>query len=261
MFDFHLHSRVSFDADGIPEAMVEAAARKGIKAMCFTDHMEFDPKGIDPRQDYEIVDYNQAYDHLSHPDVEIYRGMEFGMLPQNADILKGKLAERPYDFIIGSVHYVENVDIYYDTFWTGKTMEQAEKCYFEQILACVRNHNDIDVLGHLTYLIKAGGNPTHRIVRPEDHRELIDEILQTLADKGKGLEVNTSAMDRYGIWLPEKDFLMRFKELGGKVVTVGSDAHNADRVGQHCMDACRMVADIFGYVCTFADRKPIFHKL
>lgn len=261
MFDFHLHSKVSFDADGVPEKMVAAAAQRGMNAICFTDHMEYDPKGTDPEQDYTTEDYNAAYDHLHHPNVEIYRGMEFGMLPNNAHILRDKLAQRQYDFIIGSVHYVENVDIYYDMFWSGKTIEQAETRYFEQILACVQSQDDIDVLGHLTYCTKAGGNTTHRIVHPEDHRELIDEILRTLAVKGMGLEVNTSAVDRYGIWLPGKAFLERFKELGGEIVTVGSDAHNADRVGQHCQDACRMVADIFGYVCTFANRKPVFHKL
>lgn len=261
MFDFHLHSKVSFDADGVPGEMVATAAKRGLKAICFTDHMEYDPKGTDPKQDYATEDYTAAYDRLYHPDVKICKGMEFGMLPDNAHVLKEKLSQRHYDFVIGSVHYVENVDIYYDMFWTGKTVEQAEKRYFEQILSCVQAHNDIDVLGHLTYVTKAGGNPSHRIVRPEDHRELIDEILRTLASKGKGLEVNTSAFNRYGIWLPEKEYLIRFKELGGEIITVGSDAHNCDRVGEHCAKACAMVADVFGYVCTFVNRKPIFHKL
>ena len=74
------------------------------------------------------------------------------------------------------------------------------------------------------------------------------------------MEVNTSGMDRVGEFLPSKAFLKRFRELGGEIVTVGSDAHNADRVGQYTKEAIEMVKDIFGYVCTFENRKPIFHK-
>ena len=93
------------------------------------------------------------------------------------------------------------------------------------------------------------------------HREIVDEILRTLAAKGKGLEMNTSGVDRCGGFLPTADYFRRFKELGGQIVTVGSDAHQAHRVGQYTFDACEILKDIFGYVCTFEDRKPIFHKL
>ena len=91
--------------------------------------------------------------------------------------------------------------------------------------------------------------------------ELIDEILKVLAAKGKGMELNTSGMDRCGGFLPTADIFHRFKELGGEIVTVGSDAHTTDRVGQYSFDACRILQDIFGHVCTFEDRNPIFHKL
>ena len=73
--------------------------------------------------------------------------------------------------------------------------------------------------------------------------------------------MNTSGVDRCGGFLPTKDYFQRFKELGGEIVTVGSDAHTADRVGQYSYQACEIFKDVFGYVCTFEDRKPIFHKL
>ena len=64
-----------------------------------------------------------------------------------------------------------------------------------------------------------------------------------------------------GAFLPDEAYLRRFKELGGEIVTVGSDAHSFDRVGQYCKEACELVNQIFGHICTFEDRKPIFHKL
>ena len=103
--------------------------------------------------------------------------------------------------------------------------------------------------------------PTPRAIPYEEHRAVIDEILRTLARKEKGLEMNTSGVDRCGAYLPDETYLRRFKELGGEIVTIGSDAHNTDRVGQYSREACEILKDIFGYVCTFEGRKPIFHQL
>ena len=95
----------------------------------------------------------------------------------------------------------------------------------------------------------------------EEHREIIDEILKILVSKGKGMEINTSGVDRCGDFLPFDVYFRRFKELGGEIVTVGSDDHTASRVGQYSDRACALLKDIFGYICTFANRKPSFHKI
>ena len=73
--------------------------------------------------------------------------------------------------------------------------------------------------------------------------------------------MNTSGVDRSVGYLPTAEYFRRFKELGGKIVTVGSDAHRTVRVGQYSREACAILGDIFGYVCTFENRQPIFHKL
>lgn len=261
MFDFHMHSAISFDSKADASEMVRAAVAAGMKEICFTDHLDYDPFAEKDKFTFKTQLYNDTYDNLHHPDLKIRRGMEFGMLPDNRDTLTADLQRRPFDFVLGSVHFVDGIDIYYKEFWEGKTIDQAEARVLEQTLACVQAHDGFDVLAHLTYASKAGSNPVKRPISFEMHRELIDEILRTLVSKGKGLEVNTSGVDICGAYLPSADYLRRFKELGGEIVTVGSDAHNATRVGQYCCDACLLVQEIFGYVCTFADRKPVFHKL
>ena len=85
--------------------------------------------------------------------------------------------------------------------------------------------------------------------------------MKTVIAKGKGMEINTSGVDRVGDFLPSAPFLKRYKELGGEIVTVGSDAHDPSRVGQYAKEALDILKDVFGYVCTFENRKPIFHKL
>jgi histidinol-phosphatase (PHP family) len=205
--------------------------------------------------------YNAEYDTLERSGLKIRRGMEFGMTVDNREQFKKDLQRMHFDFVLGSIHFVDDLDVYYEEYWQDKTVFQAERRYLEATLETVKLHEDFDVLAHLTYIGKTRCHKAPRTVPFAEHRELIDEILRTLADKGKGMEMNTSGVNRCGGYLPTADYFRRFKELGGEIVTVGSDAHTADRVGEYTFEACEILKDIFGYVCTFEDRKPIFHKL
>lgn len=261
MFDFHMHSRVSFDGHDTGEALANAALAAGLKEICFTDHLDYDPLGTMGVLAFDTAAYNAEYDHLELPGLKIRRGMEFGLARDNQAQFQEDLKRRPFDFVLGSIHFVDDQDVYFEEFWQGKTVWEAERRYLEETLACVAVHDDFDVLAHLTYIGKTSAHPAPRCVPYAEHRELIDEILRILVQKGKGLEMNTSGVDRCGGFLPTADYFRRFKELGGEIVTVGSDAHRCDRVGQYSHQACALLQDIFGYVCTFEGRKPIFHKL
>ena len=260
MFDYHMHSTVSFDGHDTPEQMLAAARAAGLREICFTDHMDHDPLRDSACFQFTVADYEEAYSHLCAPDLKLRLGMEFGMLPQNRDLAAQSARGREYDFIIGSVHFAEDLDVYYPPYWEGKTVLEAERVYLQTTLDCVQAHEDFDVLGHLTYLSKARSHPTHAPIILDNHRDLVAEIMKVLIRKGKGMEINTSGVDRCGAYLPAAEYLRLFKDLGGKIVTVGSDAHTAGRVGQYCFDACAIVKEIFGYVCTFEKREPIFHK-
>ena len=261
MFDFHTHSRVSFDGHHTGLEMALAAKQAGLKEICFTDHLDYDPLEKMGVLAFDTEAYNAEYDDLEVPGLIIRRGMEFGMTVDNRAQFQADLRRRPFDFVLGSVHFVDDLDVYFEEFWSGKSVFQAERRYLEATLECVNLHTDYDVLAHLTYIAKTRCHPAPRPVPFGEHRELIDEILRTVAKKGKGLEMNTSGVDRCGDFLPGADYLRRFKELGGQIVTIGSDAHTSDRVGQYSGRACEILKDIFGYVCTFADRQPVFHKL
>ena len=261
MFDYHMHSTVSFDGKGAPRDMAQAAAAAGLREICFTDHRDYQ-LGDDPRaMVFDLDAYHRAYDDLEIPGLKIRHGVEFGMKPHNREQFRQDLTLYPFDFVLGSVHFVDEVDVYFPEYWQGKTVFEAERRFLEQTLECVQIHDEFDVLAHLNFLSKAPCNPGHAPLLYNTHREIVDEILKTLADKGRGLEMNTSGVDRCGGYLPTADFFRRFKELGGEIVTVGSDAHSPDRVGQYTGDACKILGDIFGYVCTFEGRKPIFHRI
>lgn len=261
MFDCHMHSTVSYDGHNTPAEMAAAAVAAGLREICFTDHLDYD--AFQPREKtaFRAEDYTRAYENLRVPGLTVRFGAEVGLTDWNRQEVSRDLKLRHYDFVLGSIHYVDGLDIYLPPFWQGKTVPEAERRYLETMLECVRLHDDFDVLSHLTYISKARAHPARRRIPLADYREIVDEILKTAADKGKGLEINTSGVDRIGDFLPGEEYLRRFRELGGEIVTVGSDAHSADRVGQYVPRALAMVKEVFGYVCTFADRKPIFHKL
>ena len=134
MFDFHMHSTVSFDGHDSAARMVEAAAQKGLKEICFTDHIDYDPLSQEQTMVLDTKAYHDAYDALVHPNVKIRRGVEFGMLPDNAAQFKEDLKRANFDFVIGSVHFAENVDIYFQPYWEGKTVFQAERRYLEETM-------------------------------------------------------------------------------------------------------------------------------
>ena len=261
MYDFHMHTTVSYDGFHSPLEMTLAAKEAGLREICFTDHLDYEFGRPKEELAFRVEDYNQAFAGLSVPGITVRTGVEIGMTPWNVEEVGRDLQLRHYDFVLGSVHHVDNLDMYFQSFWEGKTVEQAEQAYFEEMLRCVELHDNFDVLGHLTYISKTRAHPTHRLVPFDMYRDITAEIMKVLIRKNKGMEVNSSGVDRCGDFLPGEEYLRLFKELGGSIVTVGSDAHNAARVGQYADRALAMLGSIFGHVCTFADRQPVFHKL
>ena len=257
MYDYHMHSRVSFDAKDSGLDMARAASARGLKEICFTDHIDYTPE-LDMVFDTAV--YNAEYNGLEVPGLLIRRGMEFGLTPDNPNQLKQDLQRRPFDFVIGSVHLVDGVDVYMEPYWQGKSYDEAIRRYLETTLECVRVHEDYDVLGHLTYIAKCGANPRKEPLRYSDHRAIMDEIMLELVRRGKGMELNTSGIDRCGGPLPTLDYFRRFYELGGRIITVGSDSHDVARAGQYTHEMVAELKKIFGYVCTFEGRRPIFHR-
>ena len=257
MYDYHIHTRVSFDGHDTGLAMATAAKERGLTEICFTDHIDY-VDGMD--MVFDTAAYNAEYDGLEVPGLLIRRGMEFGLTPDNADQLKIDLGRRHFDFVLGSIHLVDGVDIYMSEYWADKSYDEAIRLHLETTLESVRAHEDYDVLGHLTYISKCGANPRKELLRYEDHKGLVDEILRELVKRGKGMELNTSGVDRCGGSLPTLDYFQRFHDLGGRIVPVGSDAHAPDRVGQYAHEMTAELKKIFGHVCTFENRRPIFHK-
>lgn len=260
MFDYHIHSSLSFDSNASALKLAQRAAEIGLKEICFTDHYDCLYNPDDNHYIFTKEEYSNVYGNLFVDGIKIKKGIEFGLTPWNVGHCDSIIKD--LDFVIGSVHYLKSGDPYTEEkFWQGRSVKESVHDYLESVYNCVKLHNNFDVLGHLTYISKCGKNPKKEPVLYKDFSDITDQIMKLLVNKGLGLEVNTSGIDSVGAFLPDKDFLIRFKELGGEIITVGSDSHNEQRIGQYVPQALEIIKDVFGYVCTFENRKPIFNKL
>lgn len=261
MYDFHLHSDLSFDSKEPPLEILNEAERIGLKEICFTDHYDFNDEKNGHHDIFTIEEYLEKYGTLKSEKLKLRLGVEFGLTTWNQKELDDWTGKYDFDFVLGSVHYAGGFDPYYPQYWNGISFEEAVDKYLKQVLACVKSHDNYDVLGHLTYVCKSEHNPTHKNIPYEIIKDITDEILKIVVSKGKGIEINTSGVDRIGDFLPSLEYVKRFRELGGEIITIGSDAHDRTRVGQYANEAMKMIGEVFPYVCTFEKRKPVFHKL
>ncbi len=261
MFDYHLHSSVSFDSECDAEKMVRAAEKLRLREICFTDHYDFNDDINKQHDIFDIEKYKNTYDNLSSDSVVIHRGVEFGLTPWNQAESDKLMVQYDFDFVIGSVHYAGGFDPYCEDYWKINGESEGFEKYLIQTLECVKKHNNFDVLGHINYVCKSVYNPTKKPLRYNDYSDICDEIMKSLAENGKGMEINTSGVDRVGEMLPNYDYIKRFRELGGEIITVGSDAHDEKRVGQYIGDALEVAKDVFGYVNTFEKRRIKYNKL
>ncbi len=267
--DFHLHSSHSGDSQTPMEQMIERGISLGLTDLCFTEHMDLDyPETEGGSGNIFLLNTDSyLYDLIRHKEayadrIRLHFGVELGLQPQ----ISGKNSQYvhgcDFDFVIGSSHLVNGRDPYYASFYEGRTEEAAYREYFESILANLKKFTNFDVYGHLDYVVRYGPHK-NRDYSYEKYRDVIDEILQTLIDNEKGIELNTGGfIGGLGAPNPCLEIVKRYRELGGEIITVGSDAHSPEWVGTHFDLACELLKDCgFRYYCIFEKRVAEFIKL
>lgn len=269
--DYHMHTHHSGDCDSPMELVIEQAIKRGLPAICITEHMDLDYPVTDT--DYEgkfevntdeylkeVRFFQEKYSGI----IDIHFGIELGMQPQIVNANSEYAHKYPFDFIIGSNHLCHKKDPYYSYFYEGRTEKEAFREFFESTLENITLFSDFDVLGHLDYLVRYAPN-LNKNYRYKDYSDVIDEILKKLIEKGKGLDVNTKALytePSLDDLNPSKEILARFKELGGEIITFGSDAHYPQNVALGFETAVEIAkACGFRHYALFKDRKPSFIKL
>ncbi len=259
--DFHVHSSFSSDSEELLENAVKAAINKGLDALCITEHMDMDYPTDEFLLDTEAYHAELLRLRGLYSDkIELLYGVELGLMNYLAPRLYEFTAKQDFDFIIGSSHLVDGTDPYYPEYFGSLGDKNGILRYFESILENITAYDNFDVYGHLDYVVRYSGAKSYS---PADYRELLDEILKKLVAMGKGIELNTAGL-KYGLgWAhPHPELLARYRELGGEIITVGSDGHKGEHIAYDFDKAVDILkAAGFEYYTVFRQRKPQFIKL
>ena len=264
MFDYHIHSQFSPDSSLSMKDAIEQSISIGTKEICFTDHLDFDFDG----KGHDIVFNYDYYLSVLNSHIEQYKdritikkGIEVGLQPHIIKECKEYVTNKDLDFIIGSIHSVNKEDLYSGNLFDSITQKEAYLKYFEELLYVIDNYDNYSVFGHLDMIKRYGG---YEIILPlEDYKEITITILKKLIEKGKGIELNTSGI-RYklGDYHPSIDIVKLYLEMGGEIITIGSDAHSKKHVGFELKNAAKHLKDMgFKYITTFDKMVPKFNPI
>lgn len=289
--DFHMHSEFSSDSDAPMEDMIKRAIQLGLKQICFTDHMDYDyPKlALDKTSGSEekyldfLFDANSYMRQLNQlkntyaEKIEILAGVELGLQKHIQPQVKQLMAQHDFDFVIGSSHLLYGDDPYYATFWQklrnqlGQPdtidldqliVKKAIRDYFENILQNIALFPWFQVYGHLDYIVRYA-SCKDKYYHVEEYMDIVDAILKELISQNRGIELNTSGL-KSGLKTanPHTTILKRYRELGGEIITIGSDAHSPSYIAYEFDRAKAFLLECnFKYYTTFKKKQPQFHAI
>lgn len=275
LVDYHVHSEYSDDSVYPMEDVVRDAVRMGLDEICFTDHVDYGVKvDWDSGEEIEYRD-GEPFANVDYPryaaqigelqerykdSIAVKMGMEFGMQMHTIPRFEALFERYPFDFIILSVHQVEDKEFWTQDFQRGRTQQEYNERYYEEMLNLVNHYQNYSVLGHVDLITRydeMGIYPFEKV------KPYLERIFKKVIADGKGIEINTS-FHRYGLadTTPSRDILKLYKELGGRIVTIGSDSHKPEHLGAYVQEAKEVLREMgFTDFCTYEKMKPVFHSL
>ncbi len=259
IYDMHTHSDDSYDGNHSCVLLCDSAAEKKAKGIAITDHLDVD----DPELSVRTLVTNQ-FVHTSRVkyafkhDLKVFQGIELGQGIYRKELSEQILNDIHYDFVLGSIHNLENMQDFYFLDYTKENVDELLERYFEAELE-LAEWNKTDSLAHLTYPLRYICGNYKIPVDLTPYGRIIDAILETLIKNEKALELNVSSINAYHCdFMPGRDIIKRFKELGGMYVTVGSDAHYCERVCEGIEGGYDLLLECgFDMVTIYKKREPI----
>ncbi len=255
--DYHVHSNYSADAHATMEEMCRSAISRGIPEIGFAEHYDLHPDEK-PRDWLRLDPWLSDLERcraLFEGDLTIRAGIEIGEPHLFASELRSMLARAPFDYAIGSLHWVGRSGVF-DAAFYQRPADEAFRLYFEELERMTRSC-ECDILGHFDVPVRTAYD-TYGCYDPRRYESLIRRVLRNCVERGIVLEINSSALRRAAnILLPGSDILTWYVEMGGDLVTLGSDAHRPDQLAAH-LDIALMTAKAAGirHIAQFCRRNP-----
>ncbi|MBN2897882.1 MAG: histidinol-phosphatase HisJ family protein [Clostridia bacterium] len=227
LFDYHVHTAFSGDCSVPMEEIVVAAIRQGMQEICFTDHLDFDSTDGTDQFQFSASDYQVEVARLKdryENKISIKAGVEVGLQPHVLEASSKFVRQGAFDFALGSMHGCERMDFYLGDFFSAYGTLEAIEHYYEEMFQMIATYKDYSVIGHLD--IYKRYNPDSKRISLQSYDHLIEKVFKQVIADDKGIEINTSGLrGDLGEALPNWNIIEIYKELGGKVITLGSDSH------------------------------------
>ena len=251
LFFFFFHCDYSTDSSmNISEAI--RAARKANIGMIVTEHWDYDYPTNPYAFLFDVDDYFKKF-HVYRSE-SVLLGIEVGMQKHIVTKDEALIKAHPFDCVIGSMHCVNGRDLYEPHSYQGLTKAEAVQEFLEDSIANVRLYTDFDIFGHIDYICRYMPYADQELYY-EEFPALWDELFKLLIDGGKVLEINTRRLDSQQAVQTLQVLYQRYHELGGKYISLGSDAHYKEHVGRRIAVAKKMADKASLVPVYFQDRK------
>lgn len=259
--DSHMHSAFSYDSDAEMETMIKSAIDMQLNTICFTEHLDLDYPGDPSQFQIDINAYEKKLFELKDKyknQIELLYGIELGLVPYLAPRYEQFVQSHPFDYIIGSSHLIDGMDPYYPEFFEKNDTETGIRKYFQTVIDNTKAFEHFMSYGHIDYVVRYAPQ-TNQGYTYEKYKDILDELLLTLIQHDKALEINTAGF-KYGLNQPHPqiDVLCRYREMGGERITIGSDAHKPEHIAFDFARTEEILKHIgFKYYLIFKEQKPV----
>lgn len=250
IFDTHIHTEFSTDSQMKIENAIKAAKEQNL-GMIITEHYDLDYPEADAFK-CDIPNYLRTYE--KYRSKEVLLGIEVGLAPSTLVANEKVIKDNPFDYVLGSIHGIDEIDIFTDYIHRQLEERVCYESYFDYMLKCIKMYNEFDSLAHVDYIHRyvQFDNPELRV---EEYREVLAEIMKVLIDKEKAIEINTRRMGKQSTREALLEVYRLYKDLGGKYVTIGSDAHVEEAIGNYFKEGLSMADELGLKVVYFKERQ------
>lgn len=266
MFDYHIHSSYSADANTSPREIIQSALQLGLNEICFTDHIDYGFISLYTGTPFmfDLIPYFEELSQLKEEyrgRIIIKTGLELGVQPTVLKHCQKLINTHSFDYVLASVHNVSSLDLTGEALAEKYSPAELWAHYFQEMLDCLQNLSGYQAVGHFD--VPKRYNPNYAACDLEPLYPLVREIFTHLIQEGKGIEINSGGL-LHGLphANPSPDLLRIYRKCGGEIITFGSDSHRPQSLGHKFKETVRLLQDLnFKYLCTFDQGKPRFHKL
>lgn len=266
--DSHSHTcHFSSDAEMSISELIKGCTTNGIGRIAITEHYDYDyPHKEEPPQTFDINQYKDAFDvwkKLS-TNVDLSMGIELGYQSHITNIIDEVSASAPFDSVILSNHLIDGKDVYfYPECYKKFTKEELHKEYMIKLAEMAERCNNYNIIGHYDYINRYCKKRNCNVLYSDCPKEF-DNLFEIIIAKEKSLEINTRSIHKLiqkksKMIMPDPAILLRYKEMGGKMLTLGSDSHTTPTLGIHFDETAEYLRSL-GFKSNFYFKKRMPHE-